>query len=172
VTSPVDNSRCNDYIPPVKKGLLEEEIQQGRPLPLEEQVYLNLVRTTDLLARREGEVLRSHHLSGPQYNVLRILRGARPDGLRCSEVAGRLVTRDPDVTRLLDRLEAAGLVSRSRSPEDRRVVSARITAKGLALVDRLDLPLTELLRKELRHVPAGDLRRLNTLLESARSPRR
>lgn len=150
------------------RGLLEKEIRQGRPLPLEEQVYLNLLRTADLLARREGEVLRSHGLSGPQYNVLRILRGARPDGLKCSEVGNRMVNRDPDVTRLLDRLEGAGLVSRTRSAEDRRAIAARITAKGLALVDRLDQPLSDLLRRQLAHVSPADLRRLNTLLEVAR----
>lgn len=129
---------------------------------------MNLLRTTDLLARREGEVLRAHGLSGPGYNVLRILRGARPEGLRCSEVAGRMVTRDPDVTRLLDRLEGAGLVSRTRSPEDRRAIEARITPKGVALVDRLDQPLSDLLREQLAHVSPTDLRRLNTLLEGAR----
>lgn len=150
-------------------GLLEKEIRQGRPLSLEAQVFLNLVRTAELLARREAAVLRSHGLSEPQYNVLRILRGARPDGLRCTEIASRMVTRDPDVTRLLDRLERAGLVSRSRSPEDRRVVSARITAKGAALVDRLDQPLEDLLREQLAHVPRAELRRLNSLLEAARA---
>lgn len=165
----LDNSRCNDYSPSVTKGLLEKEIRQGRPLPLEEQVYLNLVRTSDLLARREGEVLRAHGLSGPQYNVLRILRGARPDGLRCSEVGDRMVTRDPDVTRLLDRLEAAGFVSRSRSVEDRRAIVVRIAPRGLALVDRLDQPLRNLLREALAHVPPADLRRLNDLLERARA---
>lgn len=152
-------------------GLLEKEIRQGRPLCLEAQVFLNLVRTTELLARREAVVLRSHGLSESQYNVLRILRGARPDGLRCSEVASRMVTRDPDVTRLLDRLERAGLVSRSRSPEDRRVVSVRITAKGVALVDRLDEPLDNLLRQQLAHMPRAELRRLNALLEGARAAR-
>lgn len=152
-------------------GLLEKEIRQGRPLSLEAQVFLNLVRTTELLARREAGELRAHGLSGPQYNVLRILRGARPEGLRCSEVAARMVSRDPDVTRLLDRLERAGLVSRSRSPQDRRVVAARITAKGVALVDRLDEPLDDLLRKGLAHIPRAELRRLNSLLERARAAR-
>ena len=152
-------------------GLLEKESRQGRPLSLEAQVFLNLVRTTELLIRREVAVLRAHGLSEPLYNVLRILRGARPDGLRCSEVASRMVSRDPDVTRLLDRLERAGLVTRSRSPEDRRVVAARITVKGVALVDRLDEPLDDLLRQQLAHVPRAELRRLNALLEGARAAR-
>lgn len=150
-------------------GLLEKEIRQGRPLSIEEQVFLNLVRTADLLARREAGVLRAHGLSGPQYNVLRILRGAGPEGLRCSEVAARMVTQDPDVTRLLDRLERARLVSRSRDPRDRRVVSARITAQGLGLVEGLDEPLAGLLRRQLAHVSRADLRRLNALLEGVRA---
>jgi DNA-binding MarR family transcriptional regulator len=149
-------------------GLLEEEIRQGEPLSLEAQVFLNLVRTADLLARREAAVLRSHGLSEPQYNVLRILRGARPDGLRCAEIGARMITRDPDVTRLLDRLEGSGLLTRARSAGDRRVISARISARGLALVNRLDEPLDELLRKQLGSLPRKDLVRLNTLLEAAR----
>ena len=149
-------------------GLLEKEIRQGRPLPLEEQVFLNLVRTADLLGRHEARALRSRGLSGQQYNVLRILRGARPDVLRCSEIAARMVTRDPDVTRLLDRMERAGLISRARAREDRRVISARISARGLALVDGLDEPLRELLSRQLAHVPRGELRRLNVLLERVR----
>jgi DNA-binding MarR family transcriptional regulator len=152
----------------VKSGLLEKEIRQGRPLSLEEQVFLNLVRTADLLGRHEARVLRSRGLSGPQYNVLRILRGARPDGLRCSEVAARMVTRDPDVTRLFDRMERVGLISRSRGLEDRRVISARITPKGLAIIGGLDEPLRELLSRQLGHMSKSDLRRLNDLLERMR----
>jgi DNA-binding MarR family transcriptional regulator len=155
----------------VGSGLLEKEIRQGRPLSLEEQVFLNLLRTSDLLGRHEARALRSRGMSGPQYNVLRILRGARPDGLRCSEIAARMVTRDPDITRLLDRMERAGLISRSRDPGDRRVISARISAKGLALVDGLDEPLQDLLRRQLAHVPRGDLRRLKVLLEKVREGR-
>lgn len=155
----------------VGSGLIEKEIRQGLPLSLEEQVFLNLVRTADLLGRHEARALRSRGLSGPQYNILRILRGARPDGLRCSEIAARMVTRDPDITRLLDRMEQAGFISRSRGLEDRRVISARITAKGLELIDGLDEPLRELLRRQLDHVSRGDLRRLNALLERVREDR-
>ncbi len=153
----------------MEAGRLEREIKQGKRLILEAQVFLNLVRTAEALARGESDLLRSHGLSGPQYNVLRILRGARPDGLKCAEVATRMVTRDPDVTRLLDRLQRAGHVSRSRSPEDRRVISVRISSRGLALVDALDAPLDDLLRRKLAHLPRPALRRLNALLEQARA---
>jgi DNA-binding MarR family transcriptional regulator len=150
-------------------GRLEREIRQGRPLTMEERVYLNLLRTADRLLRHEAAVLRAQGLSGPQYNVLRILRGARPHGLACGEVASRMVTRDPDVTRLLDRLEKQGLVSRVRVPGDRRVITAHITPKGVALVDRLDEPLRDLLRGKLAHLSRSDLGRLNALLEEVRS---
>ncbi len=153
-------------------GRLEREIKQGRPLRLEARVFLNLLRTTAGLARGEAELLRAHGLSGPQYNVLRILRGAPPDGLSCGEIVDRMIARDPDVTRLLDRLERAGLVGRRRSAKDRRVVTAHITAKGVDLLELLDKPLDERLRRELAHVPRSALRRLNALLETARASER
>ena len=92
--------------------------------------FLDLLRTTDILSRRLIPVLKSEDLSSTQYNVLRILRGA-PAGLACGEIAGRMITRDPDVTRLLDRLEKRGLISRSRETKDRRTVMTRITSGGL-----------------------------------------
>jgi DNA-binding MarR family transcriptional regulator len=153
-------------------GRLEKEIRQGRPLPMEERVYLNLLRTADRLLRHEAAVLKAHGLSSPQYNVLRILRGARPDGLACREVGNRMVTRDPDVTRLLDRLEQQGLVSRVRELKDRRVITAHITSKGVGLVDRLDEPLRDLLRGKLAHMSRTALGRLNSLLEEVRSAER
>jgi len=93
---------------------------------LEEQVFINLMLTSDLLARRLEPVLKAAEISPTQYNVLRILRGA-PEGLACGEIASRMITRDPDITRLLDRLEKRGLVSRCRDNEDRRMVLTRIT---------------------------------------------
>src|SRR5437588_2508184 len=95
----------------------------------EEAVFLELLRTTDLLSRALAGVLKTENLSGTQYNVLRILRGA-PEGLPCGEIASRMITRDPDVTRLLDRLEKRGLVSRCRETQDRRTVLTRITPAG------------------------------------------
>src|SRR6202049_3943019 len=99
----------------------------------EEAAFLELVRTTDLLSRGLVRVLKTEDLSATQYNVLRILRGA-PEGLLCGEIASRMITRDPDVTRLLDRLEKRGLISRCRETKDRRTVMARITQAGLKLL--------------------------------------
>ena len=96
----------------------------------EEAAFLDLLRTTDMLSRGLVRVLKSEDVSPTQYNVLRILRGA-PDGLPCGEIANRMITRDPDITRLLDRLEKRGLISRCRETKDRRTVMARITPEGL-----------------------------------------
>src|ERR1700739_984664 len=114
--------------------------QRKRPPCPEEAAFLDLLRTCDLLSRRPAQVLKAEDLSSTQYNVLRILRGA-PDGLPCGEIASRMITRDPDITRLLDRLEKRGLISRARDSQDRRMVTAKITPQGLELVDRLDEPV-------------------------------
>src|ERR1700684_4530640 len=95
----------------------------------EEAAFLDLLRTTDILSRGLFRVLKSENLSPTQYNVLRILRGA-PDGLPCGEIASRMIPRDPDITRLLDRLEKRGLISRCRETRDRRMVMARIPPEG------------------------------------------
>src|ERR1700693_5988005 len=102
----------------------------------EETAFLDLLRTTDMLSRGLVQVLKTEDLSSTQYNVLRILRGA-PEGLPCGEIANRMITRDPDVTRLLDRLEKRGLISRCRETKDRRTVRVRITEDGLKLLTRL-----------------------------------
>ncbi|MFZ0701696.1 MAG: MarR family transcriptional regulator, partial [Candidatus Acidiferrales bacterium] len=97
---------------------------------LEEAAFLDLLRTSDVLARGVVHVLKPDGLSPTQYNVLRILRGS-PEGLPCGEIAGRMITRDPDITRLLDRLEKRGLILRTRQNQDRRTVLTRITPAGL-----------------------------------------
>src|ERR1700731_1690301 len=99
--------------------------------------FLDLQRTCDLLTRGPAQILKTEDLSPTQYNVLRILRGS-PDGLPCGEIANRMITRDPDITRLLDRLEKRGLISRWRESKDRRTVTARITPAGLKLPGDLD----------------------------------
>ena len=96
----------------------------------EEAAFLDLLRTTDMLSRRLAPVLKTADLSATQYNVLRILRGT-PEGLACGEVANRMITRDPDITRLLDRLEKQGLISRCREAKDRRMVLTRITPMSI-----------------------------------------
>jgi DNA-binding MarR family transcriptional regulator len=102
-----------------------------------------------MLGRGLSALLKSRGISAPQYNALRILRGAGEAGLPCGEIAARMVTRDPDVTRLLDRLQKRGLIARGRGADDRRVVSTRITPEGLALLDDLDRPVRERHVKQL-----------------------
>jgi DNA-binding MarR family transcriptional regulator len=139
-----------------------------RTASMEEAAFLDLLRTTDVLSRGLLKILKREDLSATQYNVLRILRGA-PAGLPCGEIARRMITRDPDITRLLDRLERRGLISRSREPGDRRTVMARVTPSGLKLLCRLDLPVRRTHRKQLGHLGPQGLRALTTLLRDARS---
>ncbi len=149
---------------------LQDEIKQTRPFrSLEEEVILGLARTADALARGAEEVLKASGLTGTQYNVLRILRGAGAAGLSCGDVAGRMITRDPDLTRLLDRLEARSLVTRARDGGDRRVVTTRITQAGLALLAELDEPVQAQHRERLGHLGKEKLRTLARLLDEARS---
>jgi DNA-binding MarR family transcriptional regulator len=140
--------------------------QRRRPAHPEETAFLDLLRTTDMLSRGLIAVLKGEDLSATQYNVLRILRGA-PDGLPCGEVANRMITRDPDITRLLDRLEKRGLISRTREIKDRRTVTARITPQGLKLLARLDDPVQETHRKQLGHLGRERLQKLAELLHAA-----
>lgn len=140
-----------------------------RPKPtLEEATFLELLRTTDMLSRGLAHVLKNEDLSANQYNVLRILRGA-PEGLPCGEIANRMITRDPDVTRLLDRLEKRALISRSRETRDRRTVMTRITTEGLKLLARLDEPIQSGHRRQLGHMGRNRLRALTDLLQASRS---
>jgi DNA-binding MarR family transcriptional regulator len=135
----------------------------------EEAAFLDLLRTTDILSRGLFRVLKSEDLSPTQYNVLRILRGA-PDGLPCGEIASRMITRDPDVTRLLNRLEKRGLIARCREAKDRRTVMSRITRQGLKLLARLDEPVQGAHREQLGHLGRERLRALAELLRISRSP--
>ena len=142
--------------------------QRRRPAHPEEAVFLELLRTTDMLSRGLITVLKAEDLSPTQYNVLRILRGA-PEGLPCGEIGSRMITRDPDITRLLDRLEKRGLIVRSRESKDRRMVMARITPLGLKLLGRLDEPVQETHHQQLGHLGRDRLRVLTELLHQSRS---
>jgi len=133
----------------------------------EENAFLDLVRTTELLSRGPERVLKGEDLSSTQYNVLRILRGA-PDGLSCGEIGNRMITRDPDITRLLDRLEKRGLTSRCRETRDRRTVLVRITPAGLTLLGRLDEPVQEAHRAQLGHLGEKRLKQLSEMLAGCR----
>lgn len=149
--------------------LAEEIRKRGAFESPEQEAFLNLLRTVDRLMGEVAELLKSADLSPAQYNALRILRGAGPDGLACGEVGERMIARDPDVTRLLDRLEKRGLVSRRRRKDDRRVVIATITPAGERAVAALDAPIAALHRRQLGHLGPRKLRLLVKLLETARA---
>ena len=150
---------------------LRDEIKQGKPFAsLESEVLLNLLRTADALARGSEGILKLAGLSPTQYNVLRILRGAGESGLCSHEVGERMITRDPDITRLVDRLERRGLLARRRDHRDRRVITVRITEAGRRILKNLDGPMEEYNRNRLSHMEKGDLRKLLELLEAAREP--
>ena len=150
-------------------SLLQREIQQRRPFPSRQQeAFLNLQRTAAVLGQEMARWFKKADLTATQYNVLRILRGAHPEALACSEVGERMVTPVPDVTRLLDRLEAVGLVTRCRDTRDRRVVNVAISDEGLARLARLDEPLDRQLRDLLSPLDETELASFIALLERAR----
>jgi DNA-binding MarR family transcriptional regulator len=149
---------------------MKKNVKRGVPATLEAEVFVSLLRTADALARGAEALMKTYELSGTQYNILRILRGAGEEGLACGEVGDRLISRDPDMTRLLDRLEARGLIARAREASDRRVVKTRITEEGLRLLAGLDKPVNDLHRRQLSHLPVKQLRELSALLERARAP--
>lgn len=154
---------------------LQDELKKKRGFdsPLQ-QAYLNLAYTHAQLAAQFAQLFKGYGLSEATYNILRVLRGVRKhpengrDALPCGEIGDRLVTRVPDVTRLIDRLVKAGLVDRIRGEADRRVVLARITTQGLALLRKIDGPVLELHDQTLGHLTKAQLKQLNDLLQQAR----
>jgi DNA-binding MarR family transcriptional regulator len=146
--------------------IMKKRAQQTKP-SLEEAVFLDLLRTSDVLSRRIAYQLKDVDLSSNQYNVLRILRGA-PEGLPCGEIGTRMITRDPDITRLLDRLEKRELISRCRETKDRRMVLTRITPAGLKLLAELDEPVQQAHREQLGHLGKERLKALSELLRESR----
>jgi len=134
----------------------------------EEQTYLDIQRTAEALAWKLSELLKPAGITTSQYNVLRILRSAGSCGHACGEIAERMVTRDSDVTRLLDRMERMGLVTRCREQKDRRVVTTCITPEGSRLLETLDEPVTELMENLLGDLGDRRLSMLSSLLELAR----
>jgi len=152
-------------------GKLAKEIRQTKPFrSLEEEAFLNLGRTWEFLQKQTADLIKAYELTSTQYNMLRILRGAGADGLTCSQATERMLSPDPDITRLLDRMETPGLVRRDRAKEDRRVVITRITNRGLELVNRLDVPLHELLQQHVGRVSRERLTDLIETLEALREP--
>ena len=148
---------------------LQAELKQKIPFTNREQeAYLSLMRTADALQTQIEAQLKEFGLTGTQYNALRILRGAGPEGLPCREIGERMITRDPDITRLLNRLEDRGLVERTRASHDRRVIYGKITAAGLKLLRTMDNPIEKHGREILRHVGQEKLKELIDLLELVR----
>jgi DNA-binding MarR family transcriptional regulator len=149
---------------------VKDAVEKPKPLrSLEQAVFLNLQKAADLLMSEVAQALRPAELSPTQYNVLRILRAAGREGLACGRIAERMLTREPDMTRLLDRLEKRKLIERWRDTEDRRVVRGRISADGLNLLKGLDEQVLALHRDQLGHLSKDKLRTLANLLESVRN---
>lgn len=150
-------------------GKLRAEIKQRRPFSgVHEEVVLSLVRTAETVLAPLTALLREVNLSFSQYNILRVLRGAGDDGLPCGEISERMVRRDPDLTRLLDRLETRGLIRRVRGTSDRRVVLASITPEGSTLLGELDEPIRHATKGTLAHMSTTRLELLRELLDEAR----
>ena len=136
----------------------------------QQEAYLNLWRTYDCLKSLEDELFGQYQLSAQQYNALRLLRATAPEPIRTLLLAQRLISRAPDITRLLNRLEQRGLVERERSDSNRRVVEVRITADGLQLLKEMDAQVREMHLRQLGHLDQEELRQLTHLLQRARRP--
>ena len=148
---------------------IRDEIRQSKPFPnLGSEALVSLQRTTSNLQWRLGEFLKPYGISPTQYNALRILRGSGDEGLGCSEIADRMLNRDPDITRLLDRLVKSGLARRGRDKRDRRIITAKITDGGLSLLEQLDGPLEELNQKITAHLSRPKLQEFLHTLDSLR----
>ncbi len=148
---------------------LQHEIRQNRPFAsLEQEVFLNLVRTTGILEAPLRSLLHGEGLRPSHYNILRILRGQDGGCLSCSAIGERMVTRVPDVTRLVEKLAAKGLVERRRCPEDGRKVLVSLTGAGAAVLGRLEEPVNRLHASSLAHMSEKELLLLVSLLTKAR----
>ena len=150
---------------------LKLEIAQEPPFAsVEEEALLNLMRTSDIMHRAFHQKTRTWGVTSTQYNVLRILRGAQPQGLTCSAIGDRMITAEPDITRLLARLKVLKLVRQQRDKHDRRVVWTQISAAGLALLSEMDPVILKAPRELLGHLNSKELAELIRLLELARKP--
>jgi DNA-binding MarR family transcriptional regulator len=132
---------------------------------LEDHIFVAILKTADALSQEAEQLIKSAGLTMAQYNVLRILRGAEPEGLLCRGISERMISRDPDITRLLDRMENHSWITRHREKEDRRVVKTRITEDGLAALKKLDQPVRDLHKGQFHHMSAPQLKTLAKLLE-------
>jgi DNA-binding MarR family transcriptional regulator len=150
---------------------LKHEIVQERPFTsLEEEALLNLLRTADCLQRAFQRLGREWGVTGTQYNVLRILRGSHPEGLTCTAIGDRMITAEPDITRLLSRLKALKLIRQHRDRNDRRVVWTQISEAGLDLLRQMDPAVRQEPKNLLGHLSERELGDLIRLVELARKP--
>jgi DNA-binding MarR family transcriptional regulator len=149
-------------------GLKLEIVQKAPFASVHEEALLNLMRTSDCLHRAFHLKTRDWGVTSTQYNVLRILRGAQPYGLTCSAIGSRMITAEPDITRLLARLKALKLVRQKRGPHDRRVVWTQISEAGLDLLSKMDPAIERLPVELLGHLESAELAELIRLLEIAR----
>lgn len=148
---------------------LKFEIAQSTPFSsVEEEALLNLMRTSDCLQRAFQQRIRGFGLTSTQYNVLRILRGAQPDGLTCAAIGARMIATEPDITRLQARLKRLKLIRQHRDRHDRRVVWTQISDAGLDLLHAMDPVIQRIPGELLGHVNAAALAELIRLLELAR----
>ena len=153
------------------KSALQRELRKKNPFEcMEQEAALNLLKTTDVLCRASNALFDKHGISGPQYNVLRILRGHRKTGLCGQHIVAQMVTQMPDITRLVDRLEANGFVRRERTEADRRLVLVHITPTGLKLLASLDEPILSLHREQMKQLSRAEIAELNRLLVKLRQP--
>jgi DNA-binding MarR family transcriptional regulator len=134
-------------------------------IPLEDHLFVSILKAADALSQQAEQLFKSAGLTGAQYNVLRILRGAEPDGLLCRGIAERMISHDPDMTRMLDRMEKRGWITRERQKDDRRVIKTRITSEGLKLLKKLDQPVHDLHKNQFANLPATHLKHLAEILD-------
>jgi DNA-binding MarR family transcriptional regulator len=150
-------------------SMLKDEIAQERPFSSpEEEALLNLLRTSDCLQRLMQRRIRPWGITSTQYNVLRILRGSEPQGLTCSAIGDRMITAEPDITRLLARLKGLKLIRQQRDKRDRRVVWTQISPVGLTLLEETDPVVQAFPRELLGHLGEDQVATLIRLLELAR----
>jgi len=148
---------------------IRQASKQTRPLASrEEAAYLGLQLAAETLRARFNDLFKARDLTGSQYNVLRILRGAGTAGLPCREIGERMINRDSDITRMLDRLETRGLIKRERRTDDRRVVLTYITENGAEVLSELDGPVSDLHGEQLGHLTEKELKTLIGLLGKVR----
>lgn len=156
---------------PISQSALQQELRQTVPFASPRaEAFLNLLRTADRLQRQLRVALRPYGVTDTQYNALRILRGARGAPMSCAEIGERLINQDPDITRLLDRLERQGLVRRERDLRDRRIVLSRITPAGLSKLQAMDKIVDACVEGMLAHMDTEEIHTMIALLVRARRP--